>query len=181
MIIHQVAFRYSRALFQLADSDKELESLLNELKAIVDALNHSPQLMQFFSFPKISQKEKEELLKRSLGHLCSPKALQYLIFLLDKRRFKFLPEIVIEYERLVKTKLGILEVRLITATPLDAATKEKLKQKLERVSQKTIHIKEEVDPQLLGGGMLFIGNQMIDFSIRGKLNKMKSELLSTSN
>jgi F-type H+-transporting ATPase subunit delta len=172
----KAAGRYSKALFNLASSKQELEQQLSDLEQVVGLLD---PLMPFFYSPQISQKEKEAVLDKNLKGRFDDKLLSFLLFLLKKRRLKDLSDIVQDYRRLVREELGVLEVRVVTAVPLDRDIKEKLQVKLEKVYPKKIEIQEEVDPELIGGGMVIMGNQLIDFSIRDKLARLKESLLST--
>lgn len=176
MSTHEIAFRYSRALFGLAQSNQELEQQLNNLEAIINILSQQPNLMQFFCSPQISLEQKEKIFRDTLEKYFSKQIICFLLVLLEKGRFVNLPMIVKEYRRLVQEKLSILEVELITTLPIDALTEEKFINQLEAVYGKKIEMKKHIDPQLIGGGVLIIANQRIDFSIKGKLARLKADL-----
>ena len=73
-------------------------------------------------------------------------------------------------------KMGALKGYLTVAKPLANGVKEQLQKKLEKIYQKSVQIEEKVDPRLIGGGILRIGTQMADFSIRGKLDELEKDL-----
>lgn len=178
MTIAEVALKYAKALFHLTSSKEQLESRLVDLKQIEHVITQKPQLRTFFSSPQISQEKKEKVLQNSLGSHIDSQLLSFCTLLLEKRRFKYFSEIVKKYEKMVMAKLDLLEGRLITAMPIDAELKAKVQQVLEKRYQKKVILKDEVNPHLLGGGILLIDNQQLDFSIRGKLNRLKDDLLS---
>lgn len=180
MITHDIALRYAKVLFQLATNQEELKRRLDALEHIVYVLNHYPKIKQYFSSPHISVEQKEKVVAKSLGTHVDPQFVQYLMTLLKKRWFNHLPEILKQYRQMVTEAFGIIEGRLITAEPLNSVTKDKLKSKLEKIYQKKLELKEEVDSQLIGGGILIVANQLIDFSIKNKLTKLKNDLLSTN-
>lgn len=178
MIAGEVASRYSRALFRLAATPLELEKRHQDLEGVVTLLQKIPKLGLFLSAPQISSDQKRKVLENSLGSQIDQKLLHFLLFLLEKGRIKHLPEIAKGYHRLVKESLGILEANLITAVPLEREDREALHQKLEKTYQKKVEIKERIDPQIMGGIILVLANQVIDWSIRNKLARLKEKLLA---
>ena len=90
----------------------------------------------------------------------------------------FLEEISREYHHRVKESLGVLEASLITAVPAEQELKERLKAKLEKNYQRKIEMKEKVDPQIMGGVILVLANQVLDGSVRDRLASLKENLLA---
>lgn len=178
MSTHEIALRYSRALFDLATTQEELKEQLSALEQVCAILTLHPEIMRYFCSPHAGLKQKEKAFKTSLAGYIIPGLMGYFIILLRAHRFKYLPEILKEYRRRVAETLGILEGRLITTEPLDSATREKLQVKLEEICGKKLKLKEEVDPQLMGGGIVIAANRLIDFSVRGRLNRLEDDLLS---
>src|SRR5688572_10667585 len=113
MNVGEVALRNSKALFRLAASDKELEEQVAALNLLVQVLNESPHLMEFFSSPQLSREQKEKSLEKVLKGHVTPRLLSFLSLLLERRRFQFLPEILREYRRMVSEKIGFFDARLI--------------------------------------------------------------------
>lgn len=164
----------------MAGSTQEREEQLREFELLLDLLKKNPKLLNFFSSSQISKDEKEQVLKKSLSGQFSPNVLRSLYFLIEKGRFIYLPQIIKEYRRKVIEELGVIEARLITPMAVQQATKEKLKGKLENAYKKKIALTEEIDPELVGGGILFIANRMLDFSVKGKLDRLKEDLLTVN-
>ena len=179
MISGEVASRYSRALFKLAATPVELERRLQDLESVLAALHESPKLGFFLSAPQIRMEQKEKVLETSLKGQIDEKLLHFLYFLLEKGRMRHLPEIAKEYHLLVKENLGILEANLITAVPAGKSHTEQLKKRLEKIFGKKVEMKEKLDPQILGGAILILANQVIDWSVRNKLARLKERLLAT--
>ena len=178
MIAVEVASRYARALFDLASSQAELENHQFEIEAFVEALKKNPRLRTFLSAPQIKKEEKRKVLQATLAGKTDEKFLNFLYFVLEKGRMNFLEGIAREYHRRVKENLGVLEASLITAVPAGQQLKEKLKAKLERNYQRKIEMKEKVDPLILGGVILVLANQVLDWSVRDRLASLKENLLA---
>jgi len=178
VIAGEVASRYSRALFKLAATPLELEKRHQDLEGVVTLLQKIPKLGLFLSAPQISSDQKRKVLENSLGSQIDQKLLHFLLFLLEKGRMKYLPEIAKEYHRLVKESLGILEANLITAVPVEKSYRETLQKRLESSFKKKVEMKEKIDPQIMGGVILVLANQVIDWSIRNKLARLKEKLLA---
>jgi F-type H+-transporting ATPase subunit delta len=176
LISADIASRYAKALYHLVSSKEEREGQLNELKQIKNILDQAPQLMQFFIAPQITLEQKEKVLESCFKNRIDNRLLSFLDLLLDRRRFQYFPEIVDKYNIIVKAELGILEGKLVTATPADEELVAALKEKLEKIYNKELILAKEIDPELLGGGILYVGDQLIDFSVRGKLDRLKKDL-----
>lgn len=179
MIAGAVASRYSKALFRLAASPQELERRHQDLESVVALLQRVPKLAFFLSAPQIRIGQKREVLENSLAGQIDERLMHFLFFLLEKGRMKHLPEIAKGYHRLVKENLGILEANLITAVAAERSYTEKLKKRLEDTFKKKVEIKEKIDPQILGGVILILANQVMDWSVRNKLARLKERLLAT--
>lgn len=178
MITKEIALKYSRALFRIKHSQNEIEKMLVDLEFILAALNVRPGIMDFFSSPKISKKEKQQVLEKSFAEQIDPQILKFILFLVEKKRIVFFPAIVADFKQQLIERSGILQVLLITATQVDQDTRELLKKKLESAYEKKIEINEELDPKLIAGGILIFSNKLIDFSVKGKLDRLKKDLLS---
>lgn len=178
MTAHQVAYRYAKALFRLTLVHNELEIALQHLQQCVDLLNQNLRLNHFFFTPQYSPVEKKPVLVKLLEGRIQPHLLNFLVLLLEKGRLQCLPDIVKEYQRMIADHLKYLEVTVMTVVPMGVEVKEKLKSKLSRAYQREIVLKEEIVPQMIGGVIIVINNQMLDFSIKNRLIELKEALLS---
>lgn len=167
--MNEAASRYAKALFLLAKTD-----FREELKSFVAILQKNPSIHRFFNSPHIPLKAKSQVLEK--GKL-DPTLMTFLNLLLKNSRFGELPEIVKEYSHLVREKLGIEESFLKSALPLSEEQYQTLKSKLEQYTGKKMELEVAVDPKLLGGGVLKMNNHLLDFSVKGKLARLKEELL----
>lgn len=164
---------YAQALFNLAKEQNGLEEWLSLLEALQLLFTDHPKIFQFFTSPIVSIEEKENLLNRHFKPHLPQTMLNFLNHLLKKKQFASFFQIFQSYKKLVHSALGIAEGHIVTTTPLDQMDKELLN----RIINKKIELKEEVDPTLIGGGILTIDGQRIDFSLKGKLERLKRSVL----
>lgn len=182
MITNKIAMLYAKALFKLMDAeDKDTTySLLSNLEQFVSIVINEAAIRRFFFSPEVSQKHKEQVIKEKFSGYCEPLLISFFLVLLQRRRFIYLPQIVEEYRSMVDNKFGIIQGRLTTSQPVDAEAKKKLEEKWQKLYDKKLELLEEIDPSLIGGGTLMVANHLIDFSIKGRLNKLKKSLLAIS-
>lgn len=173
-----VAFQYSSALMKVTTTQQQIEESLNAFQNLVQLLNQSPELDHFLSSPIYSDDAKKQLLTKLLKTESEKNVLLFLFLLIDKKRMTFLKAILQKYTLLAKQKLGIEEVKLITAIPLEHHVEMQLKNKLEKFFQKKIEIIAQVSPEIIGGAIFIIGQRIVDYSIRNRLTKIKEDLLA---
>jgi F-type H+-transporting ATPase subunit delta len=173
-----VGKRYALALFNAAESDELTHQVQENLTLLSELWEKNEELRGFMEAPQISTEEKKKILQTSLSEKVSELLLQFLIFLLEKGRFPQIPEIAAYYRKLLKEKMGIVEARVTTASPLDEELTLSLKEKLQKKTGKKIDLILQTDPSLIGGIRVIIGNQIIDNSISSELCKLKENLLS---
>lgn len=178
MIRREAPRRYAKALLQLHPVKEGLERREVDMKWIVDLLESDHHFRGFLLAPQITRKQKEDLIKKVFRGALDPVLLRFLLMLLHKGRIQLLPDIYQEYSTLLKEFMGITVAQVITACPLDITAVEKLKNKLKDMSKRAVQIEEKIDPKILGGAILILGNCMIDYSIKGRLDRMKESLLA---
>ena len=178
MIGRAIAERYAKVFYDLNVPHKKLEKGLAELDAFLFILEKQPKFAEFLNAPQIDAQEKQTLLKKSLGGKFDVIFINFIAYLIDKKRLAYLAQIKREYKFLVDDHLGLWQVNLKAPMPLSEEMEATLKRKLEEVYKKKVLIHTEIDPEIIGGAILVIGNEMADWSVKGRLKKMKEELLT---
>ncbi len=178
MIESQVARRYAAALFRTAKRIDRVGRILDDLKAIAHFLRKDPNLKNFLEAPQILDQYKRELITTAFKNLISEALFSFLVVVLDKHRTEYLQAMAKEYERLVKEDRGILQARVTTTRALDPLFRDRLREELEKTSGKKIEMVLRIDPQIIGGIIVILGNRIIDGSIRHKLDELKEEMLA---
>lgn len=176
MMIRALPYRYAKALIYLAKSEKELEKRQKNLDEFLILLRDLPKFKQFLLNPEISNTVKKRLLQENLKEILDPILIRFLFFLLENGRFNYINAIAKEYRKMTTKTLGILDAYLITTVPIDTSIKTSLKAKIEMLFQKPISFHESLDPEILGGMTVIVGNQIIDYSLKNRLENLKKYL-----
>ena len=178
MIDQMVGKRYALALFNAAELSDLTDQVQENLILLSGLWEKNEELRAFLEAPQIAKEEKTKILEQTLRDKISELLLQFLLFLLEKDRFQQISEIAEHYDKLLKEKLGIVEARVTTASPMDEKLALPLKEKLQKRTGKKVNLVFQTDPSLIGGIRVIIGNQIIDNSISSELCKLREDLLS---
>jgi F-type H+-transporting ATPase subunit delta len=168
--------RYATAIFQIAQENNDYEKWQSDLRLMAVAAT-DVSFLDVLESPRLAQDDKTRFLKQTLPGL-SPLALNLALLLVSRNIIRIIPEIAVEYTVLLNELRGIAAAEVITAVPLDAADKEKLKTQLSAITGKNVEIKTEVDPGILGGVIARVGGKLLDGSTRSKLAALKRRLES---
>jgi F-type H+-transporting ATPase subunit delta len=150
------------------------------MKTIVEQMNASPRLLAFFNHPAISPGEKIALIDKALGGRQPDLLLHILHNLVLRSAMGFLPLIVNELEEIQKKLLNRISAVIISATDLSEAQRSIITDRLSSVTGKKIEPDYQVDPLLIGGMKVKIGDRIIDNSIRTRLENMSNSLFIAS-
>lgn len=170
-----IAFRYALALFQAVQENKR-KAILESFEQI-SLLNKKTSILRtFLMFPEVKDTSKQKVLAK-VFEAFDPALVRFLLLLLKKKRFVLLPKIISEYKKIYFLESGTTYAKLFSATPLADEDKKTLQDKFERLYDKKISFHYQVDPRVIGGLVLIMSNQLVDLSIKGKLDKLKEKLL----
>ncbi len=174
----RVARRYARALFQAAVQQQAVEEVGNAFQELLRTLEEQPALQQLLRNPLMARERKQQLVQQALGAQTHPLLASLLNLSVRKRRESLLEEVYREYSNLYDEHLGILRVQATTARPLDEMQERALIRSLEQRTGKTVVLDKRVDPSLIGGIVVRIGDTVIDGSLRGQLQRLRHYLLN---
>ncbi len=171
---------YAEALFGAARERGELEAVLEDLNEFSSALDGSEELRLFFFGGQVPEREK----RRAIDALTEGMRLStrnFLKVLVDNGREHILEDVARRYEDLVKEHLGRVEVEMTTAVELSEDAMSRLRERLGRVLEgREVLLETRVDPHLLGGAVFRFGGQMMDGSIRGRLESLREGMVERS-
>ena len=176
MLGGSIARRYSRSLFEIAQERGNIDGQIAELDLVVKALNADPFAQFQFENKMISSADKKSAVNRVLEGKVSPITRNFLNLLIDKGREGHLKDIVAEFGRLADEAKGIVEVEVRTAVALPEAELNALKAGLSSNLGKTVRLSTRVDRELIGGVVVKIGDQLLDGSVRTRLQALKTRL-----
>lgn len=176
MIESRVASKYATALFRTAKRMNQVKSISNDFLAICDLLKKNPLLKNFLESPQVLEKDKKELIRSSFEPLVSEALISFLMLVMSKHRIQYLLPMTEEFQRLVKEDQGIVEARLVTARSVDESLVDEIRQEMEKSTGKTVEMKLQVEPSLIGGIVIILGDKIIDKSIRYQLNQLREQI-----
>ncbi len=176
MLNKSVARRYAEAFFSIAREAGKIDDYQNELGKIVQTIEDIPDLKEYFAHPLLPAKEKKEIAKQVFSSAVSPLALNFLLLVLDKKRQDYLDLIYKEYVDMADESRNIQKAELISAMPISDEDMKNLSDNLTRSTGKTVQLKVSVDPSIIGGVKIRLGDKVIDASIAKKLEMLKRSL-----
>lgn len=165
--------RYATALFALAQEGQSLSQVEASLATVRAALDESPEFKALTTSPLIGRKDAGKAIAATAPVLgLDSTTTRFLGVLAENRRLSQLPAIIRAFRALAAQHRGETSAEIVSAHPLDAAQVDALKQQLRTRTGRDVTVDLSVDPSLLGGLVVKIGSQMIDSSIRTRLNSL---------
>lgn len=170
---------YAKALFLLAEEKEAMQAILSDLKQADAALSEEPDYVSLLDSPSLPREEKDALIDEAFASvdkdLCS-----FLKILCAKHALYTLSRITDTYEALCDEAMGIIRAEAITAAPLSEEQSNRLTKQLEQKTQKTVILKNTVDPGVLGGVKLRYMGKQLDGSLQSRLEAIRESLQSTA-
>lgn len=173
-----LARRYATAIFQLAAESNAVPAVGADLHRFVDTLAADDDVNRFFRSPVIDREEKSAVIAEAFAAL-QPIALHAILLLVHKRRETLAGEIVAQYDLLEREARGAQTLTVTSARPLSRADLDALVAKLNQKYATTFDVTPKVDPELIGGVRLAMGDKLIDGTIAGRLDDL-ARMLSTN-
>jgi len=175
-----VAGRYARALFIATEKRGETARALEDLKGSFAVLKPGTRVANFLATPQVRLSDKREALRTAFRGKALPIVAVFVDLLLRKKRLDVFADIVPEFEALVERAQGIRRVQVTSATPLTRAELDRLHHSLERYTQAKLKITTTVDPDLLGGALVRMGDRVADRTARTLLESIARQLHEVS-
>lgn len=174
-----VASRYALGLFNLAEENGQTSSIQEELLELKKVLVDNPEFEQLLNNPKLATTSKKELLGTVLSSV--NKFIQNTLFvLLEKGRLNETINLVDEFNTLANDSVGIAEATVFSTRPLTADESAAISTTFGRkIGKQSLRIENSIDPSLIGGIRLQIGNRIYDSSLSAKLERLKKELIGS--
>jgi F-type H+-transporting ATPase subunit delta len=173
--MEEIAAVYARSLFEVAKEQNKLDSVREQLGAFADALDETRELQVFFFSPYFSTKEKEDGLDRAVTDV-DPTVLNFLKLLIENHRMPVVFRVRREFDRLWLQENKRLPVQVTSAVPLDDATVKHIGDRIAEQTNRTIDLSSNVDPDILGGIVVRVGNSVLDASIKNRLEKLRKQV-----
>lgn len=176
MLLNAVAGRYAQALFDLAKKAGKLDEQLAELLKVQTTFRENGELARAVLSPTVPSVVKKSILRQVLERSLSETTLHFLYVLVDKNREIYLGLIIENYKELLREERGQVEIIVQSATELDAGLKKQVEERMLAYTGKKVDLKYEVEPTLLAGLVIRIGDRIIDGSVRHQLTQIHERL-----
>jgi F-type H+-transporting ATPase subunit delta len=173
--MEEIAQVYARALFEVADERDALDTIREQLDAFTDAVHDNHDLAVFFFSPYFSVTEKKDGLSRLLDG-DDPAFHNFLEALIERHRMPVIFRIRAEFDRLHDEARKLLPVQITSAVTLDADTVQSLGKRIGEQVDREIQLSVHVDPDILGGIVLRVGNVILDASIKNRLEQLRKQV-----
>jgi F-type H+-transporting ATPase subunit delta len=174
--VEEIAVVYARSLFEAALEQDKLDPVREQLGEFADALDGDRQLQVFFFSPYFSTQEKTDGLHKAVDG-AEPIFMNFLELLLENHRMPALFRIRREYHRLWEDHNRLLPVAITSAVDLDEQTVKHIGDRIAEQTGRRIELSSTVEPDILGGIVVRVGNQVLDASIRNRLETLRKQVV----
>ena len=179
MLENAVARRYAQAFFAIARETEQVDQLENELKVVVDAISANDDLKKVMDHQLVSPEEKKNIINQVFSQEISEITVNFLDVVIEKYRGSYIPAIYDEFVSYANELRNMADAEVAAAVALSDADLKELTDKLSAATGKTIRLQSKVDPSLIGGVMVGIGDMIVDGTVSGRLAKLKDNLLKS--
>jgi F-type H+-transporting ATPase subunit delta len=173
--MEEIAQVYARSLFEVAQEQDKLDAVRDQVGQFADALAESRELAVFFFSPYFSTEEKKQGLDKALDG-AEDIVRNFLAVLIENHRMPALFRIRRAYDRLWQEVNQLLPVQITSAVELDEAVTSRIGEEIGRQTGRKVQLSSTVDPDVLGGIVLRVGNSILDASIRSRLERLRKQV-----
>ena len=173
--MEEVARVYAEALFEAARDSGKLDQIHEQVDEVAEAIAGNHDLQVFLFSPYFSSAEKREGLERAISG-AEPELVNFLELLIEKHRMPVIFRIRERFDKLWAEENKQLDVTVTSAIELDDSVIEHIRDQIEEKTGRTVELTAEVDPDILGGLVLRVGNMVLDASLSSRLEKLRKEV-----
>lgn len=171
-----IARPYAKAVFDQAREEGNMDTWSNLLKTLA-AIVREPRMRMVLSSPKVSHKQLLELVSSVYGGQLSASATNFIRVLIKSNRLRFAAQIAELFEQKRAEAEGRIEINVVSAFELDSEQARRIAEAMGKRTGKKVSISSVVDKSLIGGMIVRAGDSVIDASLRGRLNRLRNELI----
>jgi ATP synthase F1 delta subunit len=173
--VEEIAEVYSRALFEVAKEHDVLDRVRDELGQFADALEEDRDLQVFFFSPYFSSEEKRDGVDRVVSE-ADERLVNFLKLLAERHRMPVVFRIRREFDAMWADEHKLLPVTVTSAVELDQGLVEDIGKRIEEQTGREVQLSSNVDPDVLGGLIVRVGNMVLDASVRNRLEQLRKQV-----
>jgi F-type H+-transporting ATPase subunit delta len=173
--MEEIAQVYARSLFEVAQEHDKLDDVRDQIGQFADALGESRELQTFFFSPYFSTEEKKKGLTSALVD-ADETVENFLALLIENHRMPVLLRVRRELDRMWQEVNKLLPVQITSAVELDTAVTKQIGEEIGRQTGRTVELSSTVDPDVLGGIIVRVGNSILDASVRTRLERLRKQV-----
>jgi len=173
--MEEIAEVYSRALFDVAKEKDVLDEIHDELGQFVEELDENRDLQVFFFSPYFSSQEKKDGISKMISG-ADDNFVRFLELLAERHRMPAVFRIKRDFDELYAEERKLLPVTITSAIELDKSLVKDIRKKIEEQTDRKVELTTKVDPDVLGGLVLRVGNKVLDGSIRTRLERLRKQV-----
>jgi F-type H+-transporting ATPase subunit delta len=173
--MEEIATVYARSLFEVANEQDKLDLVRDQLGEFADALGKSRELQMFFFSPYFSTQEKKDGLDRAVTGT-DPVFLNFLQLLIEKHRMPVLFRVRENYDAMWEEENKLLPVEITSAVELDESIVKQLGDRISEQTGRKVDLSSRVEPDILGGIVVQVGNSVLDASVRSRLEQLRRQV-----
>ena len=171
------SLQYANALADIVLEQGAAEPARKQLEDFAAACRESAELRNVLATPAVTRQEKHAVIEKLLARLGASRIIRNFLFVIvDNQRGHLLPEIVASFEQVLRQREGIAQAEVTSAIELTSGQKATLLETLERLSGKKVQATYTLEPGLLGGAVVRIGDTIYDGSVRNRLQVLRARL-----
>lgn len=178
MATPKTARRYARAFFDRTRDQGRLDEVQADLAALQGLIDASADFRALLAHPGLPPERVNQAVGALFRGRLREETLQFIRFLVDKKRLDHLPDICERFIQLYNEHQGILHVRVTSAVPLDSAQEQAFAKKLGAKFKRTVQLGSDTDPSLIGGFRVRVGDTIHDYSIQTMLETFKQKMMN---
>ena len=177
--MEEIAEVYARSLFDVAQEQGQLDEIHEQIDEFADVLSENRQLQLFFFSPYFSSDEKKDGVAKVIEG-GNEYFVRFLELLAEKHRLPVLFRIRREFDSLWAKEQKLLEVSVTSAVDLDEETVKGIGKRIEEQTGNKVELTSQVDPDLIGGLVIRVGNMVLDASVRNRLERLRRQVASAA-
>jgi F-type H+-transporting ATPase subunit delta len=177
--MEELAEVYARALFEAANENGVLDRVHDELGAFADALEENRELQVFLFSPYFTSEEKKDGVRKIVTE-ADERTLNFLELLAERHRMPVLPRIRRDFDAMWADENKLLPVTVTSAVELDEGLVREIGNRIEEQTGKRVELSATVDPEVLGGLIVRVGNMVLDASIRNRLESLRKQVVKAA-